>query len=140
MDVADDSGTAGARQVHAQVHAIGFVVGAEGAFDALGELHHFGERFGIGAGEIADMSVRNDHDVAGGVGVTIEDDEDFFAAIDDESIFIVSAGGGAAEDAFGEFVGLGLLHVLVAPGSPDVVHRDGGLSGGAGASDFRVQG
>ena len=86
-------------------------------------MHHFAECFGIGAGEIADVGVGNDHDVTGGVGEAIEDDEDFFAAIDDERFVVVCAIGGVAENAFGELVGFGLLHVLVAPGSPDVVHR-----------------
>ena len=108
VDVTDDAGAASAAEIHADVHAVRFVERAKRAFNTRGKLHHFGEGFGIRAGEIADVRVGNDHDVAGGIGKTIEDDEDFFAAIDDESIFIVSAGGGAAEDAFGEFVGLGL--------------------------------
>ena len=86
MDMADDSGAARATDVHAEVHAVGLVVGAKGAFNALREMHHFGEGFGIGAGEIADVSVGDDHDVAGGVGVAIEDDEDFLAAIDDQGV------------------------------------------------------
>src|ERR1700685_1009002 len=136
MDMADDSGAARATDVHADVHAVGLVVGAKGAFNALREMHHFGEGFGIGAGEIADVSVGDDHDVAGGVGVAIEDDEDFFAAIGDEGVVVVGAIGGVAEDTFGKVVALGLLHVLVAPGSPDVVHRRESLSGGA---DRRIQ-
>src|ERR1700722_15050257 len=122
MDAADDPCAARAGEVHAEVHAVWFVVGAEGGFDALGEAHHFGESFGIGAGEVADVGVRNDHDVAGRVGEAVEDDENFFAAVDDEVFFIVGAGGGVAENAFGDVVGLGLFHVLVAPWSPDVVH------------------
>src|ERR1700722_10932458 len=85
-------------------------------------MHHFTESFGIGAGEIANVSVGNDHDVAGGIGIAIEDDENLFAAIGDEGFVIVFTIDGVTEDAFGEVVGLGLLHVLVAPGGPDVVH------------------
>ena len=105
MEVADDAGACGAAEVHAEIHAVGLVICLEGFFDALREVHHFGEGVGIAEVEFGDVRVRDDHDVAGGVGEAIEDDEDFRAAIGDERFVIVVARDGVAEDAVGLLAG-----------------------------------
>lgn len=85
-------------------------------------MHHFSEGFGIAQIQFGDVSVGDDHDVAGGVGETIEDDERFRAAIGDERVLIIVAGDGVAKNAFWLLAGGDLGHVLIAPRSPEIVH------------------
>ena len=94
--MAGDAGTRGAAEIHAEIHAVGFVKHAKGGFDALRELHDFAERFGVAGGQIRNVSVGNDHDVARSVGIAVEDHERFFAAMDDQGFF-VKLGDGAAD-------------------------------------------
>ena len=124
MQVADDARAGGAAQVHAKIHPIGLVIYLEDFFHALREMHHFVERAGIAEVQFGDVGVGDDHDVAGGVGEAVENDENFRAAINDERVLIVLASGGLAKNAVGLFSSRDLRHVLIAPRGPEIVHRE----------------
>ena len=123
MQMSGDARAGSPPQVHAEIHSIRFVGGSERRFDTLGELHHFGEGRGFAQLQFRNMRVRDDHDVSRGVGVAIENDESLCAAIDDQRFRIVIAGDRVTKNTFELFAAGDLRHVLVAPGSPDVVHR-----------------
>ena len=137
MQVAGYTGSCGAAEVHAEIHAVGLVILLEGFFHALGESHHFVEGGGIAEIEFGDVGVGDDHDVAGGIRKTIKNDEDFCAAIGDERLGIVVARDGVAEDAVRLLAGCDLRHVLVAPRSPEIVHRE--ASSGESCADRIAQ-
>src|SRR5712692_8402838 len=81
--VADDASAGAAAQVHPKVVALGLIVGRERDLHALGKLHHLGERCGVAPGELSHMREGHDHNVAGGVGEAVEDDEVLAAAMKD---------------------------------------------------------
>src|SRR5580692_3111536 len=125
VEMADDACACGAAEVHAEIHAVRLVICLEGFFHALGQMHHFAEGIAIAQIQFGDVSVGNDHDVAGGVREAVEDDENLRAAIDDERVLIVLPGGGVAKNAVGLFPRHDLRHVRIAPGGPEIVHREG---------------
>src|SRR5580698_5758476 len=124
VEMADDACACGAAEVHAEIHAVRLVICLEGFFHALGQMHHFAEGIAIAQIQFGDVSVGNDHDVAGGVREAVEDDENLRAAIDDERVLIVLPGGGVAKNAVGLFPRHDLRHVRIAPGGPEIVHRE----------------
>src|SRR5258708_38779818 len=67
------------------------------------------------------MRVRHNHDVAGRVGVAIQDDVVLHAAQDDKRFLVPVRRRGVTEDTAGGFPGFG--NVAVAPGRPDVIHK-----------------
>ncbi len=101
MQMSGDAGTRGAAQIHAEIHAVGFVICLEGFFDALREMHHFAERLGIAPVQFRDVRVRDDHDVARGIWKTVEDDEGLRAAIGDERFGVLVERGGIAKNTLG---------------------------------------
>src|SRR5712692_8427347 len=123
MQMSDHARAGRAAQIHSQIHAIGFVAGAQSCFRALRELHHFAERRCIAQTQFRNVRVRNDHHVSGGIGEAIQDDKYFFAPMDDQGFCIILARQGIAKNAFRLIARCHLGHVLVAPGSPDIVHR-----------------
>src|SRR5215469_5848161 len=68
------------------------------------------------------MRVGHDHNVAGGVGEAIQNDEAFLGTVNDQCLFVAIALEGVAEDAVWLLALRRLLQVLVAPGRPEVVH------------------
>jgi len=126
VDVTGDAGAGGAANVHAQIHAIGLIGCGEGLFDALRELHHFIECGRGAGGQFGDVGVGNDHDVAGCVGIAIENDEAVLAAMDDERLIVASAGEGVTENAIGWRRADDLLEVGEAPRGKEMIHRVAG--------------
>src|SRR6266700_531978 len=122
MQVSNDARARGAAQIHSQVHPIGLVICAQSRFYALRQLHHFVERSGFAQIQFRNVRVRHDHHVPGGVRKTIQDDEGLFAAMDDERFRVILPRRGLAKNAFRLVSTRCLFHVLVAPGSPDIVH------------------
>src|SRR5260370_14327088 len=123
MQMPNDARTRGAAEIHSQVHAIGFVAGTQRCFRALRKLHHLAERRSIAQIQFRNVRVGNNHHVHGGVGETIQDDKCFLAPMDDQSLRIIVARHRIAKNAFRLVSACSLFHVLVAPGSPDIVHR-----------------
>ena len=147
MKVSGDTGTGGLAQVHAEIDAVRAIELGEDAFHALGKIGHLVRR-GRGQGRKARfMRVRNDHDVAGGVGKCVEADKAGVAAVDDVRCGVGSGGVHAglrgvigrgdeiAEDAAviagpgskrgrHALAGIGRVSgdVVVAPGCPEIVH------------------
>src|SRR5215469_6997618 len=68
------------------------------------------------------MRVGHDHNVAGGVGEAIQNDEAFLGTVNNQCLFVAIAPQGVAEDAVWLLALRRLLQVLVAPGRPEVVH------------------
>ena len=126
VDVTGDAGAGGAANVHAQIHAVRLIGCGEGFLDALRELHHFIECGRGAGGELGDVRVGNDHDVAGCVGIAIENDEAVIAAMDDERLIVASAGEGVTEDAIGWRRADDLLEVGEAPRGKEMIHRVAG--------------
>src|SRR5580700_481073 len=128
MQMAGDAGSCCAAQVHAEIHTVGLVICLESFLDALRKLHHLAECFGITQAQFRDVRVRHDHDVPGGVWKTIEDNEGLRAAISDECFVVLVERDGVAKNAVGLLPCRYLLHVLVAPRRPEIVHRAASLS------------
>src|SRR6266404_7064487 len=123
MHVAGDAGARRASKIHAQVHTVGCVICAIDAFHALRQTHHFGQSLWVTSAEVRHVGERNNHHMAGGVRVAIKDDERFRAAMDNECFGIIFARNGIAKNAVGLDAACRFLHVLVPPGSPEVVHQ-----------------
>src|SRR5712691_13379902 len=122
MQMSHHASARGAPQIHSQIHPIGLVIRAQSRFHALRQLHHFVERSGFAQIQFRNVRVRHDHYVPGGVRKTIQDDEGLFAAMDDERFRVILPRHGLAKNAFRLVSTRCLFHVLVAPGSPDIVH------------------
>ena len=120
VQVAGDAGASGPAQVHAQIVSLGMVNFLKRGMNALGDAHHFGEHLGIGGGKIGDMRIGNDHDVSGGVGITIQDEKAFRAAQNDQGFGVIAGGDGGAEDA--AFVLRRVGDIAEPPGRPQIIH------------------
>src|ERR1700730_10451581 len=123
MDVAGNTGTCSASKVHAEIHAVWFVICSIDGLDSLREAHYFAQSIRIASAEFCYVRVRNDHHMAGSVWVTIENDERLRAAINNQRLGFVFARGGVAENAVRLYAACRFFHVLVAPGSPEIVHE-----------------
>jgi hypothetical protein len=120
VEVAGDSGAGGAAEVHAEVVALGAIGFFQGDLDALGQDHHFGERFWICRWQVGGVLVGNDHHVAGRIRKRVEDDEILDAAKNDERLMIVIQGDCGAEDAAFVFRRVG--DVAIPPRRPQIIH------------------
>ncbi len=145
-----DAGSGGLAKIHAEVEAVGAVNLTEAALDLLGGEDHLLRGFGWESGERVDVLVRQDEDVAGGVGIGVEADEAERSAMDDVGgLFsgllkhavgdgVVGGGDHVAEDAVlvlgggpvgerGRYAAAGLLvgpgDVGVAPRGPETIHK-----------------
>ena len=121
MDVAGDAGAGGFAYVHAEVDAIGGVEFAQDGFHTLGERDHFAGGFGWELAQFVEVGVGDDHHVAGGVGVGIQDHEAMLATIHNANLGVVAGLYGVAEDASRRLLGGG--NVGVAPWGPEIIHR-----------------
>src|SRR5690349_25019434 len=99
MKVADDSRSRGPAKIHPEVETLRMVRVLKRLLHPLRKDHHFGKASGIGTSEIARVRIGNDHDVAAGVRVPIENDEILFGAKDDKRLRIVVGLKRAAENA-----------------------------------------
>jgi len=145
--MACDSSACGLAEIQTEVHA---VRGIERGQDALGLLRQIHELMGCFYGqgrETRFVFVRDDHDMAGCIGIGVEADEAVFAAEDEAgghfglvAVFtvgngVVDGGDEVAEDAAevawpvfeaagnsgaNGFFGVG--DVAIAPGSPEQIH------------------
>src|SRR5271154_1695834 len=88
--------------------------------NALGNAHHFCESLWVGGGQIGNVSIRNDHDVAGGVWIAIEDYERFGASEDDLSLNIIIGSNCGAENTACVF--RRVSNVTVPPRRPQIIH------------------
>src|SRR5207249_1504846 len=125
MQMSNDASASGAAQVHSQIHPVGLVIRAQSRFHTLGELHHFVQCSRFAQIQFRNVCVRHDHYVAGGIGEAVQDDKRFFAAMNDKSFRVIVARHGIAKNALRLVSTCRLFHVLVAPRSPDIVHRIG---------------
>lgn len=137
-------------QIHSKVEAVGSVDLTQAALETLGSEYHLLRGLRREGGEGVDVPVGQDEDVACGIGIGIKADETERAAMDDVGgLFggrlghavgngIVGGGDHVAKDAVlvlgggptaegRRDAGTGLLvgagDVVVAPGSPKMVHR-----------------
>src|SRR5436190_4243045 len=122
MQMARDSRAGSTAEIHAEIHAIGFVERFEGCLGALRQVHHFRERCRVHAGNFRGVFVGNDHQMARSIGKAIQNSERACATMHDERRRVVHALRRIAKNARGLFTGNGIGDVLVAPGSPDVIH------------------
>ena len=121
MNMSGDAGSGGFTQIHSQVYAVGMIEASENILKLAGEFHHL---LGGGSGEklqAVDMGIRNDHNVAGGVGVGVEDDEAVLAAMKNTGFFIVAEVEKFAKNAL--FGVVGAADEGVAPRREEVVHK-----------------
>src|SRR6266851_5696580 len=123
MQMPNDARTRGAAEIHSQIHAVRLIAGAQSRFHALRELHHLAERRSIAQVQFRNVRVGNNHHVPGGIGETIQDDKCFLAPMDDQRLRIIVARYRITKNALRLVSACRLFHVLVAPGSPDIVHR-----------------
>src|SRR5258706_5408449 len=123
MDVPSNAGARRASKIHAQIHAVRLVICSIGRLDALRKAHHFAQSIWFTGAEFRNVSIRNDHDVAGSIRITIKNDERFPTAIDDQCFRVVFAGGSVAKYTLPLYAACRLFHALVAPGSPEIVHE-----------------
>ena len=123
MDVAGHAGARRASKIHAKIHPVRFVICSISGLNALREPHYFAQSVWIASAEFRHVRVRNDHDVPGSIRITIKNDEDFRAAIHDQCFGVVFTGGSIAKNAVRLYAACCLFHVLVAPGSPEIVHE-----------------
>ncbi len=116
MKMARDAGAGTAAEVHAEIVAFGLVRGGKGELNSARELHHFREHICLACGKVREVSVRNDHDVTGGVGKAIENYKILFGAENNQGIGVVAESEKVAEDAAVIFGGVG--DVVETPRSP----------------------
>ena len=75
-------------------------------------------------GEVADVPVGGDHQMAGGVGELVQQDEGVLAAVDDQALLVVACGR-IAEDTAGFLVRL--RDVLEPPRRPELLGHGSSL-------------
>ena len=115
-----DAGAGSGAEVDADVEAVGAEGGVDGGLEALEHSHHLE---GFVVGEVlqpAGLAVGQDHEVAGVVGINIEQGEAALAAGEDEVGFVVGALRDAGEDV--SLVFLAIFHVKIAPRRPEMFH------------------
>src|SRR5580704_11191021 len=108
-----------ASNVHAQVIALGVIGSLKRSLHFLGKLHHLGKRSRVGSLQISHVCVGNNHYVAGGIRIAIQDNEVFFAAENNVGTSIVVGCDRGAENAAFFFSARG--DVLVAPRAPKII-------------------
>src|SRR5260370_30784199 len=123
MQMSHHARARGTPQIHSQIHPIGFVVHSQSRFRALRKLHHLAERRCIAPIQFRNVRVRHDHHVPGGIREAVQDDKRFLAPMHDERFRVILPRHGIAKNAFRLVSFLCLRHVLVAPPTPDIVHR-----------------
>ena len=84
--------------------------------------------------EPVEVLVRNDHAVAAGVGISVEDNEIVLSAMDDQRPGIVAGVQQGAEDARTAGGDIDRADVRVAPGSPEIIHTFGRVPSRSDAS------
>lgn len=85
-----DAGSGGFSQIDTDIEAVRVVEFAQDAFDALAEIHHFMGFRGLQLLQLVSVPKWNDHDMAGGIRVSIEDDEAVPAAVDNAGFMVVT--------------------------------------------------
>src|SRR5215831_1936246 len=99
MNMPGDAGACSFAQVHSQVETLRMVEVAQNAFEPPRELHHFLGGFGREQLELVYMLIGNDHDMAGGVRVGVQNDEAVLVPMDNEGLFVVSGLGQLTKQA-----------------------------------------
>src|SRR5713226_734108 len=113
-----------ASQIHSQVHAIAFVIIAQNCFHSLRQPHHLAQRFGVTQVQFRHVLVGDDHNVPRRVGEPVQNHKRLRAAMNNQRLGVVLPRQRIAKNAFRMLPAGHSLHVLVAPRSPDVVHRN----------------
>src|SRR5450755_1474761 len=111
VDMFGDACARALAKIHSQVEAGWFVYCTEVTLGLLRQEDHFLERLRGSSIEGADMLIRNDHQVAGGVRIQVQHHEVKLATKYDPILR-------TAKDASG--FGSLLLNILIAPGTPKV--------------------
>src|ERR1700693_3315166 len=119
VDVACYSGSRGFPDIHAQIDAIWHVERAQHRLHSLRESHHLVGRISGKLLQLIEVRIRDDHYVAVGVGIGIEDHVTVGAAMDDSGLFVAELRR-IAKNAARYQIGAG--NERVAPGSPQVIH------------------
>src|SRR5713101_7132354 len=128
MQVSCHSGSRSAPKIHAQVHTIRFVICLKRFLHALRQLHHFFQRLWLAQIQVSYVGIRHDHHVSRRVRVSVQDNERLRAAMDNQSLGVLVLRQRVAENTFRLITAVDLRHVLVAPGSPDIIHCVGCLA------------
>ncbi len=120
MYMPGDPGPSGFADVAADVEGGGAVLGAQNGKGALDETHELIENRRLETLEGGLMGVRDDHHVAVGVGVPVQDDEGQWTPVHDQVVRAVRLRQPVAEQTTLFFCRV--LQVIHAPGSPEVFH------------------
>lgn len=123
MDVSGDAGASGFADVHSEIDAVGVVELAQDGLHTLRELHHFAGSSERQFLQFVQMSIGDDHHVAGSIGISIQDDEAVLGAKNDKHFRVVPGFHSVTKDASDGFLGGG--DVGVTPGGPEVIHSKG---------------
>src|SRR5919107_4679221 len=99
VQVVRDARARGLAEVHAEVEAVRAVDFGEYALGALRQLHQLVRGLFGQAVEVGRVLEGDDHEVAAGVWVDVEDDEVEPGALEDEGRLVVAQRGQRAEDA-----------------------------------------
>lgn len=141
VEVFDDAGSGHPAEVESDIESIGAQGLAQGIHAAAGQLHQF-EHFVVGEiGEVGDLAVGNDHEMAAVVGVIIEQGIARPAAGEHEVGFVLGGFGDLSEHR--GLVGgcFGGADILDAPRRVELVHVGGSVRGkgrGRKGGEFRV--
>ena len=91
MKVFADARTRCGSEVHPEIEAFWPIQLLKGSGHALGELHHFRQLLGFGAGDVVEMLEGCNHDVAGRIRKQIDDDEVVSSSKNDQPLRIVAS-------------------------------------------------
>lgn len=89
MNVIGDAGAGDASQVHAQIEALRLVNQTQRRLAPLSQIHHFISDIFGGLGQLTNMVIRSDHQMAADVWIPIKDYEIEVAAKKDGVLFVV---------------------------------------------------
>src|SRR5688572_24086687 len=117
----EDAGSCHAAFVHAAVEAVGAIDTAERAHAHLDEGHDVCELRGAGLRQAASVTRGDRHEMAGGIGKGVQDEEGLIAAAKDERPAVIAAGQRAAKNT-ADIAGRRSGDVLHAPRRPQAIH------------------
>ena len=120
VNMVDDAGARNSAEVPAEVVALRPVGLGESRDPALSKAVDLESLIVRKVGELADVPVGGDHQVAGGVRELVQQHKGVLAAMDDEPLLVVTDRS-VAEDAARLLVGLG--DVFEPPGSPELLRH-----------------
>lgn len=121
MDVGGNACSSSSADVCADVEAIGVINFAQYAHRAADQLNHFLAGLAVQVFQGRPVHFRNDHEMAGGIGETVEDYEGMGGSVHNQvfhPIFLLNSP--AKHTAIWLFL---LLNVSHSPGRPELIHN-----------------